>query len=153
MSEGNQPTARRPVTSEPVTVPLTDRARPRRQRVLVVDDEPNVTLIIQQALKRLPDCEVVTASNGLAAWQLFQTEPFDLLITDYNMPKMNGITLAQQVRHHSPRTIIIMITAYSLPHLPDTAEGAVIQKVLNKPVSIAEIRRLTVEALRQIEAE
>lgn len=153
MSEENQLTARLPITPEPIVTPISDLARPRRQRVLVVDDEPNVTLIIQQALKRLPACDTVTASNGREAWQLFQDEPFDLLITDYNMPEMDGITLAQQVRHHSPRTVIIMITAYSLPHLPDAAEGSVIQKILNKPVSISEIRRLTIAALKQVEAE
>lgn len=153
MSEGSQLKGRLSTTSEPVITPISDLVRPRRQRVLVVDDEPNVTLIIQQALKRLPDCEAVTASNGREAWQLFQAESFDLLITDYNMPEMNGIALAQQVHHHSPHTIIIMITAYSLPHLPETTEGVVIQKILNKPVSIAEIRRLTIEALKQVQAE
>ena len=78
------------------------------QRILIVDDEENVALTFQDSLERLPNCEVAIATNGEQALQLFEQQPFDLLITDYKMPDMDGGRVRQLYR----RTAIIMITAY-----------------------------------------
>lgn len=150
--QGSQFTVKLPVVMPDMTT-VPGPVHQRRHRVLVVDDEPTVALIIQQALKRLPDCDIVTASNGHDAWQLFQKESFDLLITDYNMPDMDGMTLARHVRHQSPRTVVIMITAYSSPQLTDATTDTIIQQVLNKPIGISEIRHLVLEALKHVESE
>lgn len=127
--------------------PAMDQAAPRR--VLVVDDEENVALTIQDGLERLPNCEVVVATRGEEALQLFEDSPFDLLITDYKMPGTDGMTLSAHVRQQYPHTAIIMITAYGNHLLREQAHDISIRCVLDKPVKLDEIRSVALEALDQ----
>ncbi len=121
------------------------------RRILIVDDEENVALTFQDSLERLPNCEIAIATNGEQALQLFEQQPFDLLITDYKMPGTDGITLAVRVRQLYPRTVIIMITAYGDQTLREQAARASIQRVLDKPVRLGEIRCVALEALGRVE--
>ena len=121
------------------------------RRILIVDDEENVALTLQDGLERLPNCEINIATNGEQALQLFEQQPFDLLITDYKMPGTDGITLAARVRQLYPRTIIIMITAYGDETLREQAARVSIQRVLDKPVGLAKIRCVALEALGRVE--
>ncbi|MEA3339837.1 MAG: ATP-binding protein [Chloroflexota bacterium] len=117
------------------------------QRILVVDDEENVALIIQDNLESLPNYEISIATSSEQALRLFEQQPFDLLITDYMMPGADGITLATRVRQTYPQTAIIMITAYSDDALREQAARASIQHILDKPVGLAEIHRVVSETL------
>jgi CheY-like chemotaxis protein len=119
----------------------------------VVDDEENVALTIQDGLERLPNCEVSVATRGEEALRLFELEPFDLLITDYKMPGTDGIRLASRVRQLYPRTAILMITAYSSHLLRQQASKVSIQRVLDKPVKLEEIRNFALEALENAETD
>jgi len=121
------------------------------RRILIVDDEENVALILQDGLERLPNCEITIATSGEQALRLFEQRPFDLLITDYKMPGADGMTLATRVRQLCPRTVIIMITAYGDETLREQAARASIQRVLDKPVGLAEVRRVALEALERVE--
>ncbi len=122
-----------------------------RRRVLVVDDEENVAMTLQAGLEALDNCEIVVATNGKEAWQLFEQQPFDLLITDYKMPGMDGMTLAARVRERYPHMSIILMTAYGEGDeaLRSRADRAAIQRLLSKPVGIAEIRRVAAEELER----
>ncbi|MFQ5805739.1 MAG: response regulator [Phycisphaerae bacterium] len=65
-------------------------------RVLAVDDQPHMTYIVATWLAENGH-EVVRASDGAAALELLRAEPFDLLITDVDMPHMDGLSL---LSHH-----------------------------------------------------
>ncbi len=117
------------------------------QRILVVDDEENIALILQESLEGLPHCQVAIATSGTQALQMFEQQPFDLLITDYRMPEINGIALATHVRQLYPQTAIVMITAYSSAELYEQAAHAAVRRVLDKPVKLAEIRSVASESL------
>ena len=119
------------------------------RRILIVDDEENVALTLQNMLRKLPRCDIVVATGGEQALQLFEQQPFDLLITDYKMPGMDGITLAARVRQLYPRTAIIMITAYGSDELRGQAARISIQSVLDKPVGLVEMRSAALEALER----
>ncbi len=119
------------------------------RRVLVVDDEENVALTLQDGLEKLPNCDISIATSGDQALLLFEKQPFDLLITDYKMPGTDGMTLATRVRQLYPQTTIVMITAYSSEELRAQAASASIQHILDKPVKLAEIRSVALEALEQ----
>ena len=70
-------------------------------KVLVVDDTESVAVSIAMILND-GRYDVVTASNGREAWELLNRgEKFDVIISDYNMPKMNGIGLLLNVRNDS----------------------------------------------------
>jgi CheY-like chemotaxis protein len=117
------------------------------RRILIVDDEENVALILQDGLKKLPRCKVVVAVSGEQALELFEQQPFDLLITDYKMSGMDGMTLAAHARQLCPWIAVVVITAYRSDALHERARHVSIQKIMDKPVGLAEIRRVALEAL------
>jgi CheY-like chemotaxis protein len=123
------------------------------QRVLIVDDEKFVVLTLGEALSSLPNCEVTTATSGAEALKLFRQQPFELLITDYRMPDTNGIDLAKRIEKLYPDTVIIMITAYGDDMLREEAAQSPIRRIMDKPVQIAEIRDVTMEALGRLEEQ
>jgi CheY-like chemotaxis protein len=129
--------------------------------VLVVDDEEHIALMLQEGLAKLPNCEITAATSSKQVLKLFAQRPFDLLITDYNMPGMDGLTLANQIRQRYPQTPVILLSAYA-DEVAEIAEGnesnesneereckAAIQHVLNKPVKLADIRHITLETLEK----
>jgi two-component system sensor histidine kinase EvgS len=121
---------------------------PAQRNILIVDDDENVALSLQDGLATLPNCGIVVATDGDQALQVFGRRPFDLLITDYNMPGMDGMTLARRVRQLYPQTAIIMITGYSSDVLRDQADSADIRCILDKPTRLVEIRSAALQALR-----
>lgn len=80
-------------------------------RILVVDDEPAIRNIVAVYLQEA-GLHVTCASNGLQGFQLFKSEPFDLVITDRDMPEMNGEELATGIRHIFPSMPLILISGH-----------------------------------------
>lgn len=80
--------------------------------ILVVDDESALRYIVRKHLQRLGHA-VSEAENGLTAWEMFQRARPDMVITDWNMPEMNGADLIRHIREAGPNpyTYIIMVTA------------------------------------------
>jgi len=150
--QGSQFTIRLPVSSPGAQVGRQDASAALR-RILVVDDEENVALTLQAGLEKLPNCHVEIATSGEQAWQLFEQQPFHLLITDYKMPGMDGIALAARVRQAYPQTAIVMVTAYSTDELREQAAQAAIQHILDKPIKLAQVRSAAIEALSQPDAQ
>ena len=77
-----------------------------KKRILIAEDEQALTFILTEGLRDL--YEVDTANDGMEALSKIQEKSYDLLLTDYKMPQMTGITLAQQVRKLSPDTAIVI---------------------------------------------
>jgi len=121
----------------------------RARRVLIVDDEESVVLTFRCSLESLPNCEVATATSATEALRLASEQPIDLLITDYKMPDMDGVTLASRIRDLHNQVAIIMITAYGDEALRQMAAALPVQRVLDKPVGIGDIRA----TVRQLLAE
>ena len=69
----------------------------RVRTVLLVDDSPTIVALHRSILKNA-GYRILTAENGVQAWQAMQSHPVDLLLTDIEMPQMNGIELIQKVR-------------------------------------------------------
>jgi len=121
----------------------------RLGRILVVDDEVNLALMLKDGLNKLPNCEVAMATSGEQALQLFAEQPFDLLITDYKMPGIDGLALAMRIRRLYPLTAIVMMTAYGNDDLRVRATRVNIRHFLDKPVQLTDIRLAVLEALSQ----
>lgn len=79
------------------------------KRILVVDDEP-VRATIKSLLENTELYSVQTAQDGEAAINLLKQQTFDLLITDYNMPKMNGYELFKRCKSVSSKLPVLFIT-------------------------------------------
>lgn len=78
-------------------------------RILIVDDEPNMRLLISSMLKS-PNHELLTAENGDAAIALLAKERVDLVITDLVMPQKNGIDLIMELKQSSPDLKILAMS-------------------------------------------
>jgi DNA-binding NtrC family response regulator len=92
------------------------------ERILVVDDEPNMLRLLHTILTGKTGYEVVTTNNPLEVDKLLQEEAFDLVITDLKMPLVDGLDLIDMVKKVDAKLPIIIITAYGTT---ETAEEAV----------------------------
>jgi len=87
-----------------------DRAGPRQPRILIVDDSPTVRAM-EQELFNGAGFEVTTAVDGMDAWGLLRERDFDLVVTDIDMPRLDGIGLIRSIRQelrHKRTPIIVM---------------------------------------------
>ena len=152
LGQGSRFTVTLPLMAELATnedVPPTETAVVRR--ILIVDDEADIALVLQSALQRLPNCEVVTASSGAEALTLCQQQPpFDLLLTDYQMPGTDGVSLVRQVRQQWPHIITIMITAHDNPEMRRLATALAVDHLLNKQTKLTEIQKVVRDVLQTI---
>lgn len=97
---------------------------------------------------RIPGMEVVTAENGLSGIRALAAHRFDLVLTDVNMPVMDGLKLIRHVRG-DPRHAgvpVVIITTESAPHDRDRAlalgANAYIEKPIQAPRVIRAVRKL-----------
>ena len=81
-------------------------------RILIVDDEMNVLRALSRSLRKEP-YEVITATSANIALDYFSEKPFDLVISDYMMPKYNGIEFLSRIHEDYPDTIRIILTGYA----------------------------------------
>jgi CheY-like chemotaxis protein len=81
------------------------------KRILVVDDNEMLCRLACDILSR-EGYHAVSASNAGQALEAFEREDFDLLVTDFRMPGMNGLDLARAVRNRNPQFPIIIMSAY-----------------------------------------
>ncbi|WP_447881136.1 response regulator, partial [Serratia fonticola] len=83
---------------------------PKALRIVIADDHPTNRLLLRRQLATL-GYRVDEAIDGVAALALIEANPYDLLITDLNMPNMDGITLTRRVREFNRDIIIWGLTA------------------------------------------
>ena len=103
-----------------------------------MDDEPGVREVLGLLL-RFDGHKVVEAANGREACLLFAPGDFDLVITDYTMPEMNGDELARALKGLVPSLPILMVTAYAkkVCGLDNPVDA-----VLEKPFNVAALRKM-----------
>jgi len=121
-----------------------------KKRVLIVDDFENTRWIVQQILQKEPELEIITAENGQDALNYFDGSDVDLLITDLNMPKMDGIELTRQVRiiEKYKYIPIIMLTTERNPEKKQKALDIKVTTWIQKPFEQAQFRKIIRKALR-----
>ncbi len=117
-----------------------------KAKLLIVDDEAMAAEFLYRSLRDLPNCEVSLACSGEQALLLLEQQPFDLLITDYNMPHMDGITLTMRVGQLYPQMDVIMVSGCVDQALREWADHAPIWGLMEKPVPPAQIRRAVLKA-------
>jgi two-component system chemotaxis response regulator CheY len=82
-------------------------------KVLVVDDSGVMRKIIVRSLNVVGVTDIVEAEDGEQAFKAFQAEPFDLVLTDWNMPVRGGLDLVNDIRATGSQVPIIMVTTES----------------------------------------
>ena len=82
-------------------------------KVLLVDDSGVMRKIILRALNAIGITDVSEAADGVEGLEAFGSESFDLVLSDWNMPNMNGLDLLKAIRATGSKTPVIMITTES----------------------------------------
>jgi CheY-like chemotaxis protein/predicted regulator of Ras-like GTPase activity (Roadblock/LC7/MglB family) len=124
------------------------------KRVLVVDDDKNISMMLQRTLQTLgPEYHIITVEDAVSAINLIEKEPFDLILTDYMMPVMTGVDLALAVRRISPDTQVVLMTAYGTARLRDTSKFLGIDEFLDKPFELNTIRDIVKQAIERTSTE
>lgn len=108
-------------------------------RVLVAEDNPINQAIIKEQLQAL-GCSVITATNGEQALAQWRPGLFDLVLTDVNMPVMNGYELARELRQCDPDLPIIGVTANALREEGERCAAMGMSAWVVKPLSLQTLR-------------
>jgi CheY-like chemotaxis protein len=111
----------------------------KRQQVLCVDDEPDITYRMKCYVERHYPIDVWTADNGYAALGMMARHDFDAVLLDISMPGMNGLEVTSEIIRLYPKTIIVIITGSADHEILARSKGA---RFLVKPVSLDEVRTL-----------
>ncbi|MBI4417192.1 MAG: sigma-54-dependent Fis family transcriptional regulator, partial [Ignavibacteriales bacterium] len=83
---------------------------PKKYRILLVDDEKDITFLLQTEFEDLAEFDVSVAYNGTEAINLVQSNLYDVVLLDIKMPRVGGIEVLKFIREHSPTTQVIMLT-------------------------------------------
>src|SRR5262245_25332824 len=104
-----------------------------QQRILVVDDEVAIAVLLQSMLRR-SGYSVAVACDGQQAWELFHELPFDLVISDLKMPRLDGEQLVQRIKAQAPETLIVILTGHGTPEDTERLLAIGATQVLQKPL-------------------
>lgn len=118
-------------------------------KVLIVDDEPDLRDVLEDAFV-LKGCEVESARNGREALGKFASGVYDLLVTDLNMPEMDGRTLLEQIHERfDDRPYLVAISG-----LGETkGEKHLVDTYLLKPFGIREVEGVIEKARESLKAD
>jgi DNA-binding NtrC family response regulator len=84
-----------------------------KHRILIVDDEKDMLTLLKRIITEKTEHDVIVQHNPQKAVEIVEQEPFDLVITDLKMPKMDGIALLEEAKRIQPSAAVIMMTAYA----------------------------------------
>jgi signal transduction histidine kinase/ActR/RegA family two-component response regulator len=118
----------------------------RSLRVLCIDDDPLIRQLLNDCLVRFHH-QVTTASGGDEAVKLFQSarqngRPFDIVVTDLGMPRMDGHQLARAIKAESPGTPVIMMTGWGAMMKADGESAPEVDALIGKPPQLQELNNL-----------
>ncbi|HDC4393627.1 TPA: transporter substrate-binding domain-containing protein [Enterobacter cloacae] len=139
-----------PVETSLNIIPIASEARATltmiqgELRVLIADDIPASRLLLKRQLTTL-GIRAEEAENGDMALRNLRLKEYDLLITDINMPLMNGIELTRKIREFDTKLIIWGLTATAQEHERDRCLSAGMNNCLFKPVTLSQLSLLLSE--------
>jgi CheY-like chemotaxis protein len=117
-----------------------------KKHILVVEDNQEVQNVLSRTLNFLV-FEVVLADNSVEALAVFIENRFDLVLTDLQMPAMDGSRLAQLVKERSPNTTVILLTGTDGETVRKKVTDGSVDPVIFKPFKVNGFQSAVVGAL------
>jgi CheY-like chemotaxis protein len=121
------------------------------KRILLVEDAPDVADTMSALLVKLGH-RVELAADGKEGLNRYKAGKFDLVITDYLMPRMNGVELAETIKRRSPQQPILMVTAFTFTIAAHDGRPLPVDAVLRKPFHPREFNNTLTELFQLGEA-
>jgi len=120
-------------------------------KVLIADDDLQLLTILRESLARYSNkFEVVTVNDGLAAIKALQKQAFSLVVTDIQMPKVNGLVLLAYLAKNFPKIPCIIMTGHGTPFLEERLKRESLHYI-EKPFKIPELAESIMSVLSQSE--
>src|ERR1700758_1281486 len=118
-------------------------------RILIADDEDSMRLLVARAIA-MDGHDTVPAQDGAEALEILTREDgaFDLLLSDIQMPVMDGIALALSAARDFPDVTILLMTGFADQRERASNLNAIAHDVVTKPFSVADIRAAVADALK-----
>lgn len=121
-----------------------------KKRVLVVDDEEDLTWSIAKHLSKDKEkYELICVNSGIRALEVLSQFPVDLVISDIKMPEISGMELLVKIKNLYPNTKVIIMTAYGSSEIQAEANKHGCLKYIEKPFEINELRQLIINAIHE----
>jgi len=121
-------------------------------KILIIEDSPTMRQLIAFALKRLPGVKIVEAHDGVDGLKKLSSDKFDLILTDINMPVMDGLKLVSLVRNDANyrTTPIVVITTEGAQEDRDRALSLGANDYITKPIQANRILELARTLLKPV---
>lgn len=119
----------------PIENDLSDLKEKKDFSILYVEDEVMIRTPMYNLIRRMCS-DVVVASDGVEGLTFYRERPFSIVVTDLQMPNMNGAELIKEIRSINPHQIIAIVTAYRDGDELRQAKEFGIDYILSKPISL-----------------
>jgi len=106
------------------------------ETILIVDDDQFVRTTLKNMLQFL-GYETVEAKDGIEGLKVFLRTPIDFVLTDLEMPLMDGGSLAHIIKSKSPSTPVVLVTGSNSKEIKEGLKSKVFDRVINKPFKLA----------------
>ncbi len=113
------------------------RAEPQAQRILVVDDAKAIANLCARALA-VEGYQVSTAYDGKEGWDLYLSDPYELILTDIDMPRMNGLELLANILNHNVNAHVIFMSGNPNIYLEELLDAGA-KGLISKPFAIPDL--------------
>lgn len=116
-----------------------------QRRILIVDDDRVVLNLLKISIEQLlPNSQIITAKDGAEALTKLREQAIDLILTDYDMPRMNGLNLARAAQKISSDIPIVLMTAggYNPAETPTTVGPVTLSGFLAKPFTMLQLKEM-----------
>lgn len=117
-------------------------------KVMIVDDQRTSRMLIRDALEQIGISQIQFAGDGEEALKAMMTTPCHMVISDFNMPKLDGLQLLKAIRSYGPtkRTPFIILSGRGDKELVQKAAQLGVNNFLVKPISVPVLQK-TIEAI------
>ncbi|GGE17883.1 response regulator [Aureimonas endophytica] len=117
-------------------------------KVMIVDDQRTSRMLIRDALDQLGIRNIVTAEDGEQALKSMMASPCHIVISDFNMPKLDGLQLLQAIRSYAPtkKVPFIILSGRGNKELVQKAAALGVNNFLVKPITVPVLQK-TIEAV------
>lgn len=139
--ESEERPAEETFTEEVITIEGEKIPRSQRRKVLIVDDQPIITDLLVDVLRRIGYSSEV-ACGGKEGLEIFGKDDFDLVITDLGMPDMSGWEVSKSVKKEKPSVPVILITGWGVEPDPHKVKDSGVDLVINKPFQIDQLEKI-----------
>jgi two-component system, response regulator, stage 0 sporulation protein F len=116
--------------------------------IMLVDDEPAILRLLQLIINSLDTgYTLLLCTDGDVALEQARQQPTPLIITDYNLPGMNGLQLSAAVKAHAPATRVVLISGYVSSDLERRARERGVDYIVRKPFQVDSLIEIVQAAL------